>query len=65
MYLKGIIFSGIRQEKINTGCYHLCAESKKMKQINITKQKQTCKYREQTSSYQWGEESRKGQDSDR
>ena len=31
--------------------------------MNITKQKQT--HREQTSSYQWGEEKGEGQDRDR
>ena len=31
-------------------------------QTNKTKQKQTPRYTEQTSGYQWGEGSRKGQD---
>ena len=30
--------------------------------MNITKQKQTHRYREQTSGYQWGEGSGEGQD---
>ena len=30
--------------------------------MNITKQKQTHRYREQTSGYHWGEESGEGQD---
>ena len=30
--------------------------------MNITKQKQTHRYREQTSSYQWDEEREEGQD---
>ena len=30
--------------------------------MNITKQKQTHRYREQTSSYQWGEGRRDGKD---
>ena len=30
--------------------------------MDITKQKQTHRYREQTSGYQWGEGSGKGQD---
>ena len=30
--------------------------------MDITKQKQTHRYREQTSGYQWGEESVQGQD---
>ena len=40
----------------NTVCYHLYVESKKYnKLVNITKKKQTHRYREQTSGYQWGE----------
>ena len=31
-----------------------------MKQMKITKQEQTHQYREQTSSYQWGEEKGEG-----
>ena len=42
--------------KTNTIWYHLYVESKKYnKLVNITKKKQTHRYREQTSSYQWGE----------
>ena len=38
-------------------------ESKKQdKQMNITKSKQTHRYREQTSDYQWGEWSGKWQE---
>ena len=37
--------------------YHLYMVSKKYKKlVNITKKKQTPRYREQTSGYQWGEE---------
>ena len=37
-------------------------ESKKIKQMNIRKQKQAHRYREQTKGYQWGEQSGEGQD---
>ena len=33
--------------------------------MNITKKQQTHRHREQTSSYQWGEERREGQDRSR
>ena len=33
--------------------------------MNITKQKQSHRYREQTSGYQWGEQSGEGQDTGR
>ena len=33
--------------------------------MNITKQKQTHRYREQTSGYQWGEGGEEGQDKGR
>ena len=33
--------------------------------MDITKQKQTHRYREQTSGYQWGEERGEGQDKSR
>ena len=47
-------------EKTNT-VYHLCAESKKYnKLVNITEKKETHRYREQTSGYQWGEGSGRG-----
>ena len=43
-----------KTEKTNTVWYHLHVESKKYdKLMNITK-KQTHRYREQTSGYQWG-----------
>ena len=61
MDLKGIMLSEVSQRKTSTS-YHLYVESKKYnKQMNITKQKQTHRYREQTSGYQWG----KGQDKGR
>ena len=40
MYLEGIILHEISHWKTNGLCYHLHAESKKMKHMNITK-KQT------------------------
>ena len=56
MDLEGIMLSEISQRKTNTVWYHLYVESKKYnKLVNITKQKQTHSYREQTSGYQWGE----------
>ena len=43
-------------KKTNTVLYHLHVESKNYnKLVNKTKKKQTCRYREQTSVYQWGE----------
>ena len=52
--LEGIIISEISREiKTNAVCFHLYVESKK--QTNIIKQKQTHRYREQTSGYQKGE----------
>ena len=41
--------------KINSVWYHLYVELKN-KLVNITKKKQTYRYREQTSGYQWGRE---------
>ena len=44
-----------RQRKTNTVWYHLYVESKKYnKLVNITKKKQTHRYREQTGGYQRG-----------
>ena len=46
----------ISQTETNSICYHLYVESKKWnKWMNITKQKQTYRYRKQTSVYQWSE----------
>ena len=53
-----IVFTKTCQTKTNPVCYHLYVESKKKKKIKQTseqKKKPTHKYREQTSSYQWGE----------
>ena len=46
-----------RERPISLICvYHLYMESKKYnKLVNKTKKKQTHRYREQTSGYQWGE----------
>ena len=56
MDLEGIMLSEISQRKTNTVCYHLHGKSKKYnKLVNITRKKQTHRYREQTSGYQWGE----------
>ena len=63
MDLEGIALSEISQTEKDKYCisYHLHAESKKYnKVVNITKKKQTHRYREPTSGYQWGEESRGG-----
>ena len=38
------------------------SEKKYNKPVNITKEKQTHRYREQTSGYQWGEGSREEHD---
>ena len=58
---EGIMLSKISQIKTNTIGYYLYMKSKKWnKQMNITKQKQTHRYGEQTSSYQWGEEKGEG-----
>ena len=52
----GIMLSEISQTKTNTVWYHLYVESKKYKKpVNITKKKQTHRYREEISGYQWGE----------
>ena len=45
--------------------YHLYLESKEQnKLVTITKRKQTHRYREQTSGYQWKEERAKGKAGD-
>ena len=46
MYLEGIMLSEVSQRKTNTVCFPLYVESKKIKQENIIKQKQTHRYRE-------------------
>ena len=56
MDLEGIMLSEVRQRKRNTVRYYSHMESKKYnKLVNIIKTKQTHRYREQTSGYQWGE----------
>ena len=56
MDLEGIMPSKISLIKTNIVRYHLHVESKKYnKLMNLTKKKQTHKYREQTSGYQRGE----------
>ena len=56
MDLEGIMPSEVRQRKKNTVWYHLYVESTDdNKLVNITEKKQTHRYREQTSGYQWGE----------
>ena len=63
MDLEGIILSEISHTKTNTVCYHLHVKSKRYnKGMNITKQKQICQYREQTSGYELGEGRGDGQE---
>ena len=55
MDLEGIILSEISQTKTNTVWYHLYMESKKYnKLVNITKKRETHRYREQTNGCQCG-----------
>ena len=63
MDLEGLLLSEIKSEKDK---YYMIllryVESKKYsKLVNITKKKQTHRYREQTSGYQWGEARGEGQ----
>ena len=52
----------IRQRKTNTAGYHLYVEPKKYnKLVDITKKKQTHRYREKTSGYPRGEGRGEGQ----
>ena len=62
MDLEGIMLSEVGQTKTNIACFHLYVESKKIKQMNITKQKWSNKYRKQASGCQRGEEWGEGQD---
>ena len=56
MELEGILSSEISQIKTNTVWFHLYIESKKCnKLVNMTKEKQTHRYREWTSGYGVGE----------
>ena len=61
--IDGIILSEINQtEKDKYVWYHLYVELKKNnKLVARSKNKQTQRYREQTSSYQWGEAGEEGQ----
>ena len=55
MDLEDIMLSEVTQRKTNIVWYHLYVESKQYnKLVNITKKKQTPRYREQTSGYQLG-----------
>ena len=55
MDTEGIRLSEINQRETNTVWYHLYVEPKKYnKLVNITKQKQTHRFWEQISGYQWG-----------
>ena len=56
MDLEDIMLNEISQRNTNTLCYHLYVECKKTKGKNITKQKQTCIYRQVTSGYWQGKE---------
>ena len=58
MHLKSIMLSEINQTKTNTVCHHLHIKSNQLF-VNLTKKKQSHRYREQTSGYRVGEE-RKG-----
>ena len=53
MDLEGIKLSEISQSKTNTVFTYIW--NLKNKQMNITQQKQTHRYRQQTSGYQWGQ----------
>ena len=56
-----MMLSDISQTEANTVWCHLHMESKEYnKLVNITKKKQTLRYREQTSGYQWEEGSGRG-----
>ena len=52
MDVESIMLSKVRQKRINTVSFHFFVESKKYnKLVNITKKKQTQRYRKQTSGY--------------
>ena len=62
MDLESTILNEISQIETNTVSYHLHVGSKKYnKLVNITKKKQTHRYREQASGHQWGEGREAGQ----
>ena len=53
----GVILNEVRQGKTNTIWYHLYVKPENYNiLVNITKNKQTHRYREQISCYQWREE---------
>ena len=63
MDLENIILSEKRQTEKGKYCMiPLICGILKLKQIYTPKQKQTHRYRKQTSGYQWGEGRREGQD---
>ena len=53
MVLEGIILSELSQTEKDKYYKHLYVESKYNKQVNTTKRKQTYRYREQTTGYEW------------
>ena len=56
MDMEGIMLSEISWRATNTVYYHLYVKSKKYnKLVNITKKKQTNRYREQINGYQQGQ----------
>ena len=55
MDLEGIMLSEISQRKTNAVWYQLYVESKKTQQTSEYNKKETHRYREQASGYQWGE----------
>ena len=64
MDLEGIMLSEMSQRKTNTYCMlslMLWNLKEYSKLVNVTKRKQTHRYREQTSGYQWGERKGEGQ----
>ena len=56
MALEGVMLSEISQRKANTVWIHLYVGSiQYSKLMDITKKKQTHRYREQRTAYQWGD----------
>ena len=59
----GGVLSKICQRNTNTVWYYWLWKLKKYsKSVNVTKSKQTHRYREQTSAYKWGEGGEEGRD---
>ena len=54
MDFEGIMLSEISQRQIPCDITYMWNLKKYNKLVNITKQQQTHRYREQTSGYQWG-----------